>query len=172
MASRTMSLEKQLQLAEKNLDNLLEWVSRYDNKSYVILGINMGMLGVMATLAPPPNLLDSLMIAFTLLSIILLAVSQLFVYLGNYPRLKGPSNSLFYFGAVCNLKLDQYQQEFRKRSVEEHLKDMLGQCHRNSEILNQKFTYLRWAYRTLFVAVIPWVITIYLFRTVLPVKVV
>lgn len=172
MASRTVPLEKQLQLAEKNLDYLLEWVSRFDNKSYVVLGINTGMLGVIATFAPAVSLWDSLMIVFALLFIIFLTASLLFVYLGNYPRLKGPSDSLFYFGAVCNLKLDQYQQEFSKRSPEEHLKDLLEQCHRNSEILNQKFTYLKWAYRTLFVGVIPWAITIYLFRTISPVKVV
>lgn len=166
MTDEPMSVKEQLGLAEKNLEYLLEWVGRFDSKSSVILGIDTGMLGVLATFAPAKNLWDSLMIGFAVLSIILLLISLLFVYLGNYPRLKGPSESLFYFGSICRKCFNQYQQEFSKRSTEEHLKDMLEQCHRNSEILNQKFKYLKWSYRLLLIGVIPWAITVYLFRSI------
>lgn len=165
MIDKPMSVNEQLRLAEKNLEYLLEWVGRFDNKSSVILGIDTGMLGVLATFAPAKNLWDSLMIAFAILSTLFLSISLLFIYLGNYPRLKGPSNSLFFFGSICSKDFKKYQQEFTKRSYEEQLKDILEQCHRNSEILNQKFCYLKWAYRMLFVGVILWAITIYLFRS-------
>jgi len=166
ISSTPMSIDDQLNIAEKNLEFLLDWIGRYDNKSSVILGIDTGMLGVLATFAPDKAFWDSWMILFAFSSIILLLLSLLFVYLGNYPRLKGPSESLFYFGSICKKCLIQYQQGFSKRSKEECLNDLLEQCHRNSEIINQKFNYLKWAYLLLLLSVIPWVITIYLFRTI------
>ena len=166
MTGKPLSAKEQLGLARKNLEYLLEWVGRFDSKSSVILGIDTGMLGVLATFAPAQNLWDSQMRDSAILSIGLLLASLLFVYLGNYPRLKGPSESLFYFGSIRRKCFKQYQQEFSKRSTEEHLKDMLEQCHRNSKILNQKFNYLKWAYHFLIFSVLPWVFTIYLFRSI------
>lgn len=166
ITSEPLSVDDQLDLAEKNLESLLEWIGRHDNKSSIILGIGTGMLGVIATFAPDKTFWDSLMITFAVFSIFPLLLSLLCVYLGNYPRLEGPSDSLFYFGSICKKCLIQYQQEFFKRTKEECLKDVLEQCHRNSEILNKKFKYLKWGYRLLLISVIPWIITIYLFRSI------
>jgi len=166
MMNEPIAAKEQLRLAEKNLDYLLEWVGRFDSKSSVVLGIDTGMLGVLATFAPARSLWNALMIGFALWSITLLSISLLFVYLGNYPRLKGSNESLFYFGSICKKRFNQYQREFSKRSDKEHLKDMLKQCHRNSEILSQKFRYLKWSYLLLLSSVIPWAISIYLFRNI------
>lgn len=166
MMDEPIAAKEQLRLAEKNLDHLLEWVGRFDSKSSVVLGIDTGMLGVLATFAPAKNMWNPLMIEFALLSTTLLSISLLFVYLGNYPRLKGSSESLFYFGSICKKRFNQYEREFSKRSTKEHLKDMLKQCHRNSEILSQKFRCLKWSYLLLISSVIPWAITIYFFRSI------
>lgn len=161
-----MSIDEQLDLAKKNLEFLLEWVGRHDYKSSIFLGIGTAMLGVIATFAPDKTYWDPPMVLSTIISVFLLLLSLLCVYLANYPRLEGSSDSLFYFGSICKKCLKQYQQEFSKRTKEECLKDVLEQCHRNSEILNKKFFYLKWGYRLLLGSVIPWVITIYLFRNI------
>lgn len=160
----TMSKKDRILLAEKNLGHLLEWIGRFDTKSSVVLGIDTGMLGALATFAPAFNLWTPLMKGCVILSLILLLVSFLFVYLSNYPRLKGPNNSLFYFGSICRKCFEQYSLEFSGLSTDQCLEDILQQCHRNSEILNKKFANLRWAYRLLLLAVFPWAFTIYLFR--------
>jgi hypothetical protein len=165
MANGT-SVEKQLDLAEKNLDRLLEWVTRFDSKTSVVLGLDTGMLGAIGALAPAARFWDSLMLVFAILTMFFLSMGLLFVFLGNYPRLKSPNDSLFYFGSACRKDLNQYKQEFCKRVPEEHLQDLLEQCHRNSEILDHKFSYLSWAYVVLFASVIPWAVTIILFRSV------
>lgn len=166
MVDEPMSVKEQLDFAEKNLDHLLEWIGRFDSKSSFIFGINTAMLGVLAALAPPRNLWNSLMIVFALVSVTLLSINFLFVYLGRYPQLKGPSESLLYFGSISKKGVKQYEQEFFKRSIEEHLKDMLKQCHRNAEILSLKFRYLKGAYLLLLSTVGPWAITIYLFTSI------
>ena len=166
MSGTALSSKEQLSLAEKNLEILLEWVGRFDSKSSVVLGIETGMLGVLAASAPVPNLWTCIMILLTAPSIVFISMSLLFIYLSNYPRLKGSDNSLFYFGSICKHTLEKYKQEFSKRSAEEQLKDILEQCHRNSEIISKKFYWLRWAYRMLFIGVFPWGITLYLFRSI------
>jgi hypothetical protein len=161
-----MSIDKQLDLAEKNLEFLLDWVGRHDNKSSIIFGIGTGMLGVIATLAPDKASWYYEMIICAGLSIFLLFLTLLFVYLGNYPRLEGHSESLFYFGSICKKSKKQYKKVFSKRTKEELLSDILEQCHRNSEILDKKFNYLKRAFIALLISVIPWLITIYLFRSI------
>ena len=161
-----MSIDEQLELAEKNLEFLLDWVGRHDNKSSIIFGLGTGMLGVIATFAPDKTSWYFQMALCAGVSIFLLLLTLLLVYLGNFPRLKGPSDSLFYFGSICKKCTDQYRVAVSKRTKEESLIDILEQCHRNSEILNIKFKYLKRAFLSLLISVIPWVITIYLFRSI------
>jgi len=166
MANSAMSIQERLQVAEKNLERLLEWVSRVDNKSLIVLGVVTGMLGVLATFAPPLHLWTSVMTILAIFSVTVLAASLLFICLGSYPQTKGPSKSLLYFGSIAKNSFKKYQEAFLKQSAEEHLNDLLEQCHRNSEILDRKFWSLKWAYRMLFIGVLPWAITIYLFKSI------
>ena len=144
----------------------MEWISRFDNKSAVVLGIDTGMLGVIASFAPQAHLWSSEMTVATFFAIFGLAFSLFFVYLSNYPQLKGPNTSLLYFGSIAKRDIEEYKQEFIKQKPEEQLDDVLGQCHRNAEILHKKFFYHKWSYRILIFSVIPWAITIYLFRSI------
>ena len=161
-----MTTQEKLDFAEKNLECLLEWVSRFDFKSSVVLSIDTGMLGVLASFAPPLRLWTLVMIIFGILSLIALGLSFLFIYFGNYPQTKGPSKSLLYFGSIAKNSGLEYQQAFLRRNVEEHLNDILEQSHRNSEILEKKFMCLKWAYRILIASLFPWAITIFLFRSI------
>jgi len=162
-----MTMQEKLDLAEKNLEILLEWVGRFDNKSPVVLGIDTGILGLLVTFAPQVKYWTSWMIIFSILSVIGLGMSFLFVYFSSYPQTKGPRKSLFYFGSIAKNSFAEYQQAFLKRNIEEHLIDILEQCHRNSEIVNTKFWCLKWAYRTLIFSVFTSAFTIYLFRSVI-----
>lgn len=169
-SSTPLKAKEQLELAQKNLDYILEWITRFDNKNYIVLGIATGMLGAFAALAPELAFWYPFMTAMAVLSVSLLSVVLLLVYLGNYPRLNGPKDSLFYFRSIGSKTADEYRNKFCQCTAEEHLNDIIGQCHRNSEILVQKFRYLTWGYRMLFIAVTPWAITIYLFQTIPLVK--
>ena len=141
---------EKLPVAEKNLERLLEWVNRVDNKSLIVLGIVTGMLGVLATFAPPINLWNWFMAIFAIVSVIVLVTSLLCICLCSYPQTKGSSNSLLYFGSVAKYNAEQYREAFLKQSAEEYLNDLLEQCRRNSEILDRKFKSLKWAYRMLY----------------------
>ena len=162
-----MSIQEKLDLAEKNLEWLLEWIGRFDNKTSVILALNTGMLGVLASFAPPLHIWTPVVYVTTIISLLSLGLSFLFVYLGMFPQTSGPRSSLLYFGSIAKIPILKYQQDFAKQSVEEHLNDVLEQSHRNSEILNGKFKFLKLAYCTLLISLIPWASTLYFFRSIL-----
>ena len=170
MSTNAISIQEHIQATEKNLERLLDWVSRLDSKFPIILGIDTAMLGVLATFAPPLCLWSQLMTYFTILSVIFLGSTLLFVYLGSYPQTKGPKKSLLYFGSIAKSSFSEYRQIFLNQNPENYLNDLLEQCHRNSEIIDLKFKRLKWAYRTLSIGVLPWAITVYLFNSIPPSK--
>ncbi len=161
------SEQEQLEAAEKRLDRLLDWVSRSDTKFSVVLGVDASMLGFLATSAPS-GAVPVTTIVVAALAAALLVASLVFVYRGTYPRTKGPGRSLVHFGSVAGDSREDFKARFRVCDAHGHLDDVLGQVHRNSEILDRKFAELKRAYRYLLAAVIPWAIALYLLGVVPP----
>ncbi len=58
-----------------------------------------------------------------------------------------------------------FKRRFLALTRQDYLDDLLGRCHRNACIVAHKFTRLRWAYRLMFLGVVPWAVTLYLFKT-------
>jgi hypothetical protein len=167
MSEGGASEQGQLEVAEKRLDRLLDWVSRSDTKFSVVLGVDAGMLGFLATSAPPGAVSVTTTVVAALAAALLVA-SLIFIYRGTYPRTKGPGGSLVHFGSVAGEDLEDFKARFRACDARGHLDDVLGQVHRNAEILDRKFAELQRAYRCLLAAVIPWAIALYLLGVVPP----
>lgn len=164
MTSNRVNEEFQLEFTLKNLEQLLEWNGRYDNKLLIILGINTAMLGFLVSSLPVFIEWTCAMFWSFMATIVALAVSFASLFLGSNPRLVGPEKSLWYFNSICKIKYQEFEKIFLERSFNDHLKDILQQCHRNSEILALKFKYLQWAYLSLLISVAVWVVAILLFR--------
>lgn len=159
-----MNVQQQIDTSERNLDRLLDWISRLDGKSSLVLGIDTAMLGVLAGFAPRVDLWTVWMAIIAGVAIGMLAASLCFIYLANYPRTIGPRKSLLYFGSIAGMTFNEYQQSFANMSESQFLNDLLEQCHRNSEIITRKFWALKWAFITLLLAVVPWLVSLYRFK--------
>jgi hypothetical protein len=142
------------EIAEKTLDRLLEWVTRFDNKSAIVFAIDIGMVAVLASFAANEKSWGALQIAFLILSLGTTTASLVFVVLSAYPRTKGPVSSVIYFGSIAQIS----ETEFRQ-----YLDDLLAQCHRNAVILNEKFKMFRLAFVFLFSSIPIWAVAVYLF---------
>ena len=160
-----MTVQEKLVLAEKNLEILVEWVGRFDNKIPIVLGINSGMLGMLVTFAPPLKNWTPGLFLLSIISVLGIGIGFVFFYFSSYPRTKGPKESLYYFGSIADKNNSEYQQAFLKRNAEEHLIDILEQCHRNSEIITEKFWCLKGAYISLILSLFFSTMTVYLFRS-------
>jgi len=167
MSERGAPEREQLEAAERRLDRLLDWVGRSDTKFSVVLGVDAGMLGFLANSAPS-GAVPVTTIVVAALAAGLLVASLVFVYRGTYPRTKGPGGSLVHFGSVAGEDPEDFKARFWACDARGHLDDVLGQVHRNAEILDRKFAELRCAYLCLLAAVIPWAIALYLLGVVPP----
>jgi hypothetical protein len=161
-----MTEEERIRIAEVNLSRLLDWVGRIDAKSSVVLGINTAMLGVLASLAPAPHLWAARTVILGIVSVLLCAATFVCIYLVNYPRTKGPTTSLNFFGGIASRTFREYEKAFMHLASAEYLSDVLEQCHKNAEIVKLKFAALKWAYRFLMTAIVPWCLCLYYFKVV------
>ena len=87
---------------------------------------------------------------------ILLGISILFLYFGSAPNLKGGEGSLVYFGEISKLREHKFVEDFKAQSETDLANDLLAQAWRNAKIVGIKFYCLKWAFRSMAFAIVPW----------------
>jgi hypothetical protein len=152
-----------LENARDQLDRVLGFFARVDAKASVVLAVNTGMLGFLVAHVPSPYSLAWWEIAIPSITVLLLGVSLWSLYKGAFPNLKGGSSSLVYFREIPARTEGNFIDQFAKQSIAEHARGLLGQAWRNSEILKEKFDYLKIAFIFLALAIPPWVVSLAIF---------
>ena len=160
MVEQTESLESKIKEAENVLTILLDWIGRYDNRSALLFTLDLAMIGTLALKITYSahsfyGLLNA--IAFTLLGISIIASS-----ITIFPRLKGPQNSLIYFGSIAKMEKGEFKDKFVDRTKTVYLDDLLAQCHVNAKILDFKFRVFRISLSVTMVAIVFWSLSLYL----------
>lgn len=156
-----MNDENRCEKLEASLIRLLSWISAADAKTSTVFAFSTVMLGVIAALLPSPSEWTICTGAWAVLSALLLFLSLLFSTFAAFPRTSGPKGSLVYFQGIACRDGDSYLAEIKKTSTSEYLEDLAKQCHRNAEIANAKFSWVRKAMFALYLGVIPWIVTVY-----------
>ena len=87
--------------------------------------------------------------------------------MGAFPSLKGGHDSLIYFREISKTE-SKFIEEFVAQSDDAHLKDLLSQVWRNSEILKAKFNHISSAFNWMALAILPWVGSLVLLATHFP----
>lgn len=157
-----MTSEHKLETAKFSLNLVLGFFSRVETKTSVVLAINTAMLAVLTSNLPTPDKYQ-LRMSVGIIAVALIARSYWCLFRASFPNLEGGTTSLVYFREIAQRKEGQFIAEFSQQTEEEHLTDVLRQVYRNSEILTQKFDYLKKAFVAMLWAVIPWVATLALF---------
>jgi hypothetical protein len=155
-----MEQEHLMHACRDQLNLVLSFFSRVDAKGSVVLAVDTGMLGYLAAHLPSLNSIRLWEFLSPALSIAMLAVSIWNLYKGAFPQLKGGTQSLVYFAEIAKKTETKFIDGFMGQQESEYIKDILGQTHRNSEILTEKFTHLKWAFTMLAGAVIPWTVSL------------
>ena len=147
--------------AETELMRLLEWSKAAESRLSLVLPLSTAMLTAVAVLAPKAakwtvsaGILSSFAALFLILSIIFAAIAAL-------PRTTGPKGSLIYFESIITKDSDQFKEAFISMTSEDYLDDLICQCHRNAQIAERKYTSIQRSMACLFIAAIPWLLSIY-----------
>ncbi len=162
MTTSDPNLDKRIDAAEKNLQRLIDWTERCDNKAAILLGVAISMTGVTLAAASQLEHWTKALYLLTPAALLPLVASLVFVYLVIWPRTKPPNDSLVFFGSIAKHDYHEYLGLFKEQNQAMYLDDLLMQCHVNAQVVTNKFARLKWAYRLLLMAVIPWGVALYL----------
>jgi hypothetical protein len=150
-------------VAKDQLNLVLSFFSRVDSKASVLLAVDTGMAGYLASRLPSAYVLRDWWMLIPLVTFLLIGRSVWHLYKGAFPNLVGGNQSLVYFREVATRTEAKYIDQFMAQTEIEYVKDLLGQAWRNSEILSEKFAHLKCAFIFMALAVFPWVVSLAMF---------
>lgn len=161
-----MDSADRIEFLERNLARQLTWIAAADSRSSFILAIDTGMLGLLAAVSPKsasawtvaPAVFAAFAGALSLTSLIALS-------LASFPRTRGPKGSLIFFGGIAKLEASEYRTAACDLSTEAYIDELCAQCHRNAEIADLKFVWVRRSLLALYLSVMPWCLALYLLYT-------
>lgn len=157
-----MKKDQMITIAEANLQRKIDWVGRHDNKVVIITGIVIAMLGVLSSACSSITSWTCFDYVVFFLSGSLLLTSLISLYYSQFPKIDSPNSSLIFFKTIASLTFQNFKNQSNSRTKEEYLDDLLFQIHRNSQILDKKFSNLRFAMFFLGLSLIPWLTAIYI----------
>ena len=146
--------------AKEQLNLVLGFFTRADSKASVVLAVDTGMAGYLASHLSLQGSLSTWEVLAPLVTFSLIGHSLWQLYRGAFPNLEGGSNSLVYFREIARRTEAKFIEEFAAQSESEYAREILGQAWRNSQILADKFNRLRVAFIFMALAVVPWVISL------------
>jgi hypothetical protein len=157
--------ERLTSAARDELNLVLSFFSRVESRSSVVLAIDTGMGAFLVGSAPPLHSFCKWMAIASGATLLLLGVSVVFLYFGSAPNLKGGEGSLVYFGEISKSREQKFVDDFAAQSEATYARDLLAQTWRNAKILGIKFHCLKWAFRFMAFAIIPWLVSLALFAS-------
>jgi Family of unknown function (DUF5706) len=161
-----MENKQLIDLARDQLNRVLGFFPRVDAKISVLLSVAIAMLALLAGKAPIKELQwNSRPALLAVLALALIALSLIFLYQASFPRLVGGHLSLLYFREIAKRQEAAFITEFCEQTEEAFLKDVLAQVWRNSEILKQKYDYIKYSFIVLLCALPPWLIALAMFAS-------
>ena len=150
-----------LSVLESILSRQLAWIAAADAKTSFIFPVASAMCGLLAALAPEPGCWSIAAAVCTAIATLFLVLSILFCAFATFPRTDGPPGSNIYFDGISNRNSDQFISDMQQLDESSHLADLARQCHINAQIASVKFKWVKFALASLFVAALPWVLSLY-----------
>lgn len=158
--------------AQNRLTLVLSFFQRVESRLTLVLGVELGMLALLVSAAPPLNRWDaSTLIA--LLPAFCITMSLYRVWQGLFPDVAGGiidphTTSLIFFGTIAGRSEAAFVAECHEQSEQAYVRDVLGQVWTNAKILSIKFERLKSAFLWMLIAIIPWLVTLAVFASRIP----
>jgi hypothetical protein len=143
------------------LERQLGWIQSADTKLTILVPVPTAMLGVLSTYVERiPDMTLTVLVPF-LVATCLLAAALFLAAVSVVPRTDGPASSSVFLGKIAQMAAPQYRAMVTARSEADYLSDLSDQVHINAEIAAQKHGLIRKAMYCLFIAIAPWLATLY-----------
>ena len=147
---------------EATLTRQLSWIQSADSKAAFTFAFNTAMLGMLAAVAPKSIAVWTITASiWTAIALLFFLGSLISLTVVSYPRTDGPRGSLIFSLGIAQRSIEQYRQAIQNLTIENYIEDLAAQCHRNAEIANTKYSWVRRALISLYLSVLPWTLAIW-----------
>lgn len=153
--------QNRIEIAERQLDRVLQFASRIESKVSMLLATNLGIFAVLLTNLSYSDINTWYIASPLAVGLLMISQSIFYLYKATYPRLEGGSSSLVFFSEIANRTEHNYQKEFLNISLEDLYSDLAGQIWRNSQIMKSKFYCVNRAFFWTFSSIVPSVIFLF-----------
>ena len=157
-----MEQEQLTSIVQEQLSRTLGFFPRADARGSVILGIDIGMLALLAGNTPAWDLFGWYLLP-ALIPVALIGISLWHLFQSFFPRLDGGERSLIYFREIARRPESIFIDDFLAQNSSDRIKDFLRQTWCNSQILTKKYDHLKNAFVFLAWAIFPWILVLILF---------
>lgn len=144
-----------LENAKYQLNLVISFISMIDGRAAVVLGLNIGLLGILALNFTSIDFIYIWPVIFPVITLTLSVMSLYHIYKCFYPQLSGGDKSIVYFKEVANRTKNTFITEFKDISNKDYAEEILAQTWRNSQIVKAKFEHLKSAFIYLLVNLVP-----------------
>lgn len=140
----------------------LGWITAAESKVPAIFAIDTAMLGVVAALIGSANCFTTISALSLGLTILALTTAVGCLAMAMFPRTQGPNGSSIFFGGIAVQERSSFVEEFREMEDEKYLEDLLSQVHRNAEIAELKFSWVKRSFIATFLGLPFWATSVFL----------
>lgn len=141
---------------ERQLDRLMQFFPRVDNKVSALFAVTTGQVAIAALNLTSADMKIAWVYVSAALFFLCAAAVILCLYNCAYPHLDGGHGSLIYFGEIAKLREAEYSDKMKAVTADQWRQDAVCQVWRNSEILSKKYGSLKKATRLASLSVLPW----------------
>jgi hypothetical protein len=110
-------------VAKDQLNLVLSFFSRVDSKASVVLAVDTGMAGYLASRLPSASMLQDWWVLVPIVAFLLIGRSLWHLYKGAFPNLVGGSQSLVYFREVAKRTETKFIDEFIAQDEAAYVRD-------------------------------------------------
>lgn len=146
---------KEIATIESQLDRILGFFPRVEARINGLFGVNTLILAVCALNISVDDLKLWYVTVPGTVAVLALIMSYVFLFRANFPDVRGGAGSLIYFAEIQKRTELRYLDEVLSCTVDNLRKDMIGQIWRNSQILCDKYIFVRKAIISTTVALVP-----------------
>ena len=154
-------MSERLGTIQNQLDRTLGFFGRIEQKSSLVFASNIGLLAISMINLDYGDISVWYVSAPLFLALVIIASSFSTLYMAAYPSLSGGSGSLFYFNEIGRMTERRYVDQFLAASEEDLENDLLGQIWRNSQILREKYAFVKRAFQLTLISMLPLIIFLF-----------
>lgn len=136
-------VKQRLEIAERHLANIQSFYPRVDARVGAIFAISSAQLAVAAVNISLPDFHSAVVVTAAIGLLLASAVVQSGLYLCTFPKLVGGSKTTSFFGHIAKLGEADFTSQYESMSVEDFHDDLTRQIWRSSQILAEKYYWLK-----------------------------